>query len=344
MHTIKSINIEGVYGMCTNFTLERRSDEYPVISARTMDWINVDPLPTEINFVPRQQSFPEFPVENEISWKNKYAFIGALHSFPDRAGYSDGLNEKGLSVASLWLDATEYPKPGCKSSIIANTHIVSYILGNFKNIKEVNTALRKLTVIDIAKDYSRTLHFIITDSNGEHLIVEFIKGKMITYTNKIGVLTNDPEYSWHLTNICNYKNLSLTNYSEHCPNYIQYGTGQFGIPGDPTSPSRFVRAEFLRRSTFNPSNEQEWVGLAHQILRTLSVPSGTAWSAEYPTYDWTQWGVIRDHTNLTYYFFTDFNSTLYGIHLSELNYNAKCQKRIPIIQKHWYVDYTEKFE
>lgn len=57
--------------------------------------------------------------------------------------------------------------------------------------------------------------------------------------------------------------------------HIHRGFEFMGSPGDPTSPSRFVRAELLRLSAFYPKNTQQSIGLALQIIQTIAVPCGT---------------------------------------------------------------------
>ncbi|ATW25767.1 linear amide C-N hydrolase [Candidatus Formimonas warabiya] len=329
--------------MCTNLTIAGKSKDYPMISARTMDFPRE--LSTSLHFIPRFQSFPEIPLPEEIRWENKYAFIGAVHALSGEIGYSDGLNEAGLSAAALWLDCSMYPKPAPPTPILCNHNVVSYVLGNFDNVNKVKDELSKITVIDIGRPFATPLHFIFSDALGNHLIVEFIDGEMKTYKNNVGVLTNDPAFDWHLTNLRNYETLSLENNPKISFDGEFYGSGQLGSPGDPTSPSRFVRAELLRRSGFHPKNTQQSIGLALQILQTIAVPCGTVMmNGSYNEFDWTQWCIIRDHTNRSIYFNTDFNSTLYGIHLKELDVNGSERKSIDIIQPDWYVDVTKKLE
>ncbi|SER56428.1 linear amide C-N hydrolase [Salipaludibacillus aurantiacus] len=339
--------------MCTNITIPRKSKDEALVSARTMDWCIRNPENSPlVNFVPRKQKFPEIDLPGEIHWKNKYGFIGAgykLENFP--VAYSDGLNEKGLSVASLWLACSEYPKPKKGEPLLYNMNLVSYVLGNFKNIQEVETALSKLTVVNITNLYPEVpalFHYIISDASGKHLIVEFIDGVMQTYTTDLGVLTNQPTYDWHLTNLNFYGNLSLKNNPDLFCGEEVTGSGQLGMPGDPSPQSRFIRAAFLRQTAFKPENTQQSIGLARLILQNLSVPIGTVifQDPRFPegTFDWTQWSVIRDHTNLGYYFYSDFNSTLYGIHLKQLDFKSSKQKQFPIYQPDWYENITKNFK
>ena len=40
------------------------------------------------------------------------------------------------------------------------------------------------------------------------LVVEFLDGKMDLFDAPLRVITNSPEYPWHMTNLLNYVNLS----------------------------------------------------------------------------------------------------------------------------------------
>lgn len=334
--------------MCTNISILRKSTEDLVITARTMDYVKR--LPTSISFVPRGQPFPEIGLPDEIQWKNKYGFIGIGQLLPDNPSfiYSDGLNEEGLSAASLWLHCSKYQQPKPNTAILSNINFVNYVLGNFKTIKEVQEALSKITVADYT-DYQSSIkfpmHYIITDSSGNHLIIEYIKGKIHTYTNQFGLLTNEPTFDWHNTNLGTYGNLSLSNKPNVFMGDELYGSGQIGCPGDSTPASRFVRGSLLQGSTFQPKNIQQSIGLAQQILQTLTIPCGTAiQSNNTDHYIWTQWSIIRDHTNCSIYFNTAFNSKLYGIHLKSINFETLKQKNINILQPEWYTDITRTFE
>lgn len=69
------------------------------------------------------------------------------------------------------------------------------------------------------------------------IVVEQVKEGLKVYDNEIGVLTNNPQFSYHLTNINNYINLSPKNreniFSDkiNLSNYGQ-GMGAIGLPGD----------------------------------------------------------------------------------------------------------------
>lgn len=334
--------------MCTNLTIQNKLRDKPMISARTMDF--VPELKTKIYFYPREQSFPETAQPGEMKWINEYGFITMTHTYPGVPGhgFSDGLNEEGLSAAALWLEITKYPEPEHDKHMLYNINLVSYILGSFKRVDEIINVLKDITVADfsrVSKEARLPLHYIISDITGKHLIIEFINGEMKTYMNETGVLTNEPAYDWQQQNLFNYENLKLINNPKPCWGDELYGSGQIGMPGDPTAVSRFVRAEFLSQNEFHPKNIQESIGAAFQIIQNLAVPCGTVYlSGEKDKYDWTQWCVIRDHTHRSIYFYSAFNSRLYGIHMKELDMDDFKKRYINVIQPNWYVDVTRKMQ
>jgi choloylglycine hydrolase len=334
--------------MCTNISIPRKTKDEPLITARTLDFGKQ--IPTTLKFMPRQQSFPKVALPDEIKWKNKYGFLGMaanLYHIPS-ISYIDGMNEVGLSAAALWLPGSDYPKARPGTPVLYNISLVSYVLGNFRDVDEVAEALTRITVIEANKSkVSLThppLHFIITDAQGKHLVVEFMNGEMQTYRSKSGVLTNAPSYDWHLTNLSNYENLSVNNNPSNWWGQEINGSGQIGAPGDATPPSRFIRAEFLDQTAFQPANLQENVGVHLQILQTLVVPHGTVLNSDSEAEaDYTQWSIVRDHSNRSVYFCTDFNNTLYGIHLDKLNFNSREPRQIDIVQPNWYFDISDCF-
>ena len=43
------------------------------------------------------------------------------------------------------------------------------------------------------------------DAEGQSIVVEYVKGELRLHNNtKVGVMTNDPTWDWHLQNLINY--------------------------------------------------------------------------------------------------------------------------------------------
>ena len=92
---------------CTEFLLSPEKNNGLVISGRSMEFSY--PLNSKVVFFNRGDSFSShMPDGSEAaSWENKYGFVG-LNAFDIPTAISDGLNEMGLSLSTLWLPGTEY--------------------------------------------------------------------------------------------------------------------------------------------------------------------------------------------------------------------------------------------
>lgn len=339
--------------MCTNLTFPNAKGRH-VLSARTMDFEKT--FDSSISIVPRNRTFPSieertlFP--SFASWENTYGFIGV--NLFGLNYFTEGMNEKGLSAALLWLPGTQYPTNTTAEDKILFMDVVSWILGNFDTVDKVYDQLQSKAGI-ISCDWNSftflpkeireimaglTVHFSITDANGEHLVIEFMNHSMQLYRKDCtGVLTNAPEYTYHLNNLSNYENLSTQNNTTKWWGQEINGSGMLGMPGDATPPSRFVRASVMRNSEFikdESQNEEEkvqrWVNQALQMIQTCSVPlgsvtkknpngTGTIPITEKDRTDYTIWTCVRDHSDCVMYFNTYENTQLRYLDLKSINFD-----------------------
>lgn len=342
--------------MCTNFALfSTAAAKTYAITARTMDFA------ANLNFhvcvVPRARSFPHLaltPIHNPLTWKNEYGYVGIQADIHDVArGITDGMNEVGLSIAELWLPCSEYPKSAAATHpVIYNVNLPEWVLGNFDSVAALKTALASITVVNINERVSQArfpTQFVVSDSAGANLIIEFMNGAMQVYDSANGVMTNAPDYPWQLDNLTNYVNLSLVNnpiefWGQQCN-----GNGCLGMPGDYTPPSRFVRAWMLQQATqhYVPKDTQEAIGLAARILQNFGTPMGAIVTAASPpgsaatSLDYTQWAVVRDHKDAVYYYFTQFNNILFAVDLKAIDFSTVKGSAVPISQSVWNIDITD---
>ena len=71
--------------------------------------------------------------------------------------------------------------------------------------------LKNIELVDIPindKTPVSTLHWMISDKTGKSIVVEKTKDKFAVYDNPVGVLTNNPTFDWHLTNLNEYMNIA----------------------------------------------------------------------------------------------------------------------------------------
>ena len=223
-------------------------------------------------------------------WKTKYAFLGITLS--ESTLFFDGVNEKGLAGGLLFLNACTWDK---KENIekqglipINSGEIVTWILSNFESVRDIKNNISKVVVTsddipslgEIGKDHPITAHYTFTDKIGESVVLEPTnQGHFRIFDNTVGAMTNDPTFDWHMTNLSNYIQIQGFNKQQNILNSktvikpISNGTGILGLPGDYTSPSRFVRAAYLRNLIDDVSDE-EAPAFLFSLLNSVWVPKG----------------------------------------------------------------------
>src|SRR6185437_14310505 len=75
-------------------------------------------------------------------------------------------------------------------------------------------AARKVRVVEVVlkeMGFVPPVHFIATDARGNSIVLEYIDGELKIHENPLGVMSNSPGFDWHMTNLSNYVNLTVTN-------------------------------------------------------------------------------------------------------------------------------------
>lgn len=192
---------------CTGITLTAKDSSR--IVARTIEWGGSN-LHSQYVIVPRgYEQYSYVPETNGSGMKftARYGYVGL--AVEQKEFIAEGLNEAGLSAGLFYFPGygkyEEY-NPSLRTSSIADLQLVSWILGNFTNVDEVKDAIRRVHVVSIDPRAS-TVHWRIADDTGRQLVLEIIDGEPHFYENKLGVLTNSPDFEWQMTNLNNYVNL-----------------------------------------------------------------------------------------------------------------------------------------
>lgn len=325
------VNIPGE--ACTNFLIE--ADGNVFINGRSMEF--AQPLNTQVIVQPRGEKIQSDAPNNQkgMSWTSKYGYVTMIGLGLDRA--VDGLNERGLSFGALWQPDSVYPQVDESNlqNVVALDQMGNYILGNFATVDEVKQGLEKIQVwarkiheLGIVPP----LHFTVHDAAGKSIVIEFLKGKSLVFNNPVGVLTNAPEFPWHLQNLRNYIQLSNKNTLSATVLGLTFknvgeGVGLAGLPGDWTPPSRFIRASYLANFAEKGKTAGEAVNVAEHLLNTFDIPKGIVITDEGLP-EITQWIVIKDLNNLVFYYRTYQNLTLRKIDFKSLDFKEGNQRQL----------------
>ena len=335
---------------CTGITIKPKDGS--IIFARTLEFA-VD-IKSNVIIVPRgKEHVGSTPTGKPgLLWKTKYGMVG-MNAF-DKPVIVDGLNEKGLHVGIFYFpDFAKYPE--VKAEEIAKTlaawELGVYLLGTCSDVKEAVAVTKEVRVGQVVQQdlgLVLPLHFIVTDAGGKCAVLEYIAGNLRVYDNPLGVVTNSPSFDWHLTNLSNYVNLTVSNVPKiniggREWKAVGQGSGMLGLPGDFTPPSRFVRAVFFSKSSLPVDTANEGVLQAFHILNQFDIPKGAARSVERgkELADYTFWTSAADLKNLRYYFRTYDNSRIRMINLKAADLGVKDTKTISLQGKEEIEDVTK---
>jgi len=336
---------------CTGITIKPKDGS--VIFARTLEF--AVEIKSDAILVPRGKEYVGSTPSGEpgLRWKTKYAMVGMnAYNMPVLV---DGLNEKGLHVGLFYFPGyAKYPKIQAeeRDKALAPWELGIFLLGTCTDVREAVAAAEKVRVGEVVlkeMGFVPPVHFIATDAKGDCVVFEHIGGELKVYENPLGVMSNSPSFDWHMTNLSNYVNLTVTNvprikFGEKEWRAFGQGSGMLGLPGDFTPPSRFVRAVAFSKSALPVDTAKEGVLQAFHILNQFDIPKGAARSTENgkEVADYTLWTSAADLKNLRYYFRTYDNSKIRMIDLKAADLDAKEVKTISLQSKEEIEDVTKE--
>lgn len=203
-----------------------------------------------------------------------YAIIGISTNDQGYPLYYDAVNEWGLSIAGLNFPAeAQYLPRASHADNIAPFECIPWILSQCRNVSQACGLLHKINLwaLPYSREYPITpLHWIIADRS-ECLVVEPSEHGLEIRKNPIGILTNSPAFPYHMSNLSNYCNLTAGQPQNRFAVSLDLsptslGLGAFGLPGDLSSPSRFIRAAFIKCNSICSQDELSSVTQFFHIL------------------------------------------------------------------------------
>lgn len=315
---------------CTGIGLKAKDGGY--VMARTMEWAGPY-VPYGYVTIPRGEEIVSYTPQgrNGLHFKAKYGVAGIA---PQQKEFIiEGLNETGLSAGLFY-----FPKFGKYAQYnaaengrtLADLQFVSWVLSQFSSIDQVKEALDGVTVVSVSVGGdSSTVHWRIGEKSGRQVVLEFIDGKAVFYENPVGVLTNGPSFNWHLTNLSNYINIypgaaKDNEWGDYMLAPISGGSGALGLPGDMTSPSRFVRIAYFKATAPQLATSYKTVMQCFHILNNFDIPIGV----EHPLGEApdvpsaTPCTAVSDLSGLKLYYRTTYNSNIRCIDLVSIDFSS----------------------
>ncbi|MBN9448975.1 MAG: choloylglycine hydrolase family protein [Bosea sp.] len=316
---------------CTSFLIP--TSDNGAVYGRTMEF--GFELESRAMMIPRNYKLASSGADGKpaASWTSKYAAVG-LNALGVTA-LVDGMNEKGLVGGILYFPGFAGYADAGKSDpakSLAPWDVLTWALTNFATIAEVKAALEGMAVIGVEQQQMKMVppvHYTLHDASGASLVIEPIDGKLKLYDNPLGVMTNSPPFDWHLNNIRNYVKMSpvaadpLKIGGKTFEPFGQ-GSGLLGIPGDPTPPSRFIRALGYAASAKQQPDGPQTVRLVEHIMNNFDIPIGFINSAaKGGELEYTQWTSVADLRARKYYIKGYRDQVLRMVDLSSFDLDAK---------------------
>lgn len=325
---------------CTGIML--RNADGTIVHGRTVEF--AAPVELTMVIVPRGYEFTaKVPGGTGMKYKAKYGAVGTI-TFSDLA-CADGINEKGLAIGVFYFPAyAKYAKitDENRSKALSPLDFSNWILTQFATAEEARAAVESgqvvvaPTVLDGWGPEPPPFHYVVYDKTGASIVIEPVEGKLKVHNNPLGVMTNSPTFDWHMTNLSNYVSLQPLNVPPVDVDGVKLqafgqGSGLFGIPGDFTPPSRFVRAAVFSTTAIPASNADSGIQQVFHILNNFDIPKGSSREKDKmgKVYaDYTQWTVARDPQGLRLYFKSYDDQTVRRVDLKKFDLNVRDIKKI----------------
>lgn len=299
---------------------------------------------SKVTFIPSGTTFYTCGTEIEKNLDestktiSNYSVMGVgsllLQSTPT---FFEGLNEKGLMGGQLYYRQFAKYADSIKEGTLPlqPIFVVTYLLSTCATVAEIVSKLESDVTLISQPVFGNvpTVHWMFSDITGETIVIEPDVDQLRIHRHTMGVLTNSPNYDWHRTNLLNYAHIRNEDYPyiELNGDKIQAcfsGSGAAGLPGDFSSPSRFIRLAFLKHYECKGKNEIEAITHMFQVFKNVQFPMGIVNVGEDKTvtkldtgvvpFDYTIYTAVMCSESLCFYWVTYNNMRIQCIDMKKL--------------------------
>ena len=338
LHPVSSLS--GLGAGCSAMSWETEDRRH--LWGRNLDF-NTLASDSRITYIPRGTSYATCEQRPESRFCSAYAAVGTgLLSVSLSPLLYEGINDQGLMGGQLYYREfacyEDFPRPG--TAPIQPPVLVYHLLAQCATVAEVVHTLREeLTLLDLPLlGAVPPLHWSFSDRTGETIVVEPDRDGLHIYRNTLGVMTNSPGYLWHRTNLLNYAGIRDLDHGamelagqQLTPCFS--GSGAQGLPGDWSSPSRFVRLAFLKTYGVKGATESAGVGAMFRLLQSAAFPLGMVRVSQPESpgglegdilpYDYTVYTAVACAESLRFYWTTYENQRIQFVDLSTLRHQTR---------------------
>jgi choloylglycine hydrolase len=318
-----TLNLNKGNTMCT--TIRKKTTDGACLVGRTMEF--GPDLFSQPTFIPVGKEFKtsyDPKADNKYEWASVFASAGMTAlGLPTLI---DGMNEAGLCVAGLYFPGTASYSEHVDGKTVSPDELPQVLLSQCTDVEDVIRFINESGInVYYRTDVQQDLHWPVTDAKGRSIVIEPLDHRLKIMENPIGVCTNSPDHNWHMRNLSNYVTTQSTGPDEyHFDGYTSKingaGSGQIGMPGDWTPPSRFVRAAYFAQMMPTAESAIDGVTDIFHVLSTADIVKGCIISTNSDgstEMEITQYTSCCDTKNKVYYFHTYGERTIHYIDFND---------------------------
>jgi choloylglycine hydrolase len=231
-----------------------------------------------------------FDTNSGLQWVSRYGSVVFEQwglEFPN-----GGMNEAGLVVEQMMLDATQFPSAYDARPGLTELQWIQYQLDSSSSVAEVLATDARIRI----STGSTPIHFLIADAAGQAAVIEFLGGRMVVHTGAtlpMPALTNDT-YEASIA----YAAITPPERASHV-----------------SSLGRFVHAT-AAADTFARTTVDDPVGYAFAALDNVTQPN------------WTRWNTVCDIGRRKVYFRTQPARTIKEVSLADVDFRPSAEIRM----------------
>ncbi len=250
-----------------------------------------------------------FPFRCLPSIPEHHAMIGTALLTDGYPLYFDAVNEKGLAIAGLNFPGNAVYRPFVEGKFnLTPYELIPYLLGTCDTAADAREILNDVSLLDrpFREDLPSTpLHWLLADGK-DCFVIEQTADGLHVYENPVRVLTNNPPF----------------------PEQMRGYKAAAGVPGDWSSPSRFVRAGFMNEKA-EPGNRNRMFRILGAVERTKGCTA-----ADDPDVI-TQYTSCCDAERGIYYFTTYENRTVTAVDMHRERLDGDVPVSYPMVTEPW---------
>jgi choloylglycine hydrolase len=277
---------------------------------------------TKFIFTPRKYIIK---FKNEAPIERHYAIYGLGIVKNNYPLYADAINEEGLAIAALNFPYNAVYNDLKNGKINLTTYeLMLYLLSVCSNLKEVELRLSFINILDMPFDDSlqtTPLHFLISDKTGS-LVLESTSSGLHIYDNPFQILTNNPPFNYQLEYLSHFDDLSPNTKTPNAKEtfskiFFSNGNCARGLPGDYSSSSRLIKANFVKNNLIKSNNEIFNIHSFFSVLDSVNMPCGSILTEK--GFEYTRYSDCYNLDRQILYYKTFENPNLHSINLKSLN-------------------------